>query len=314
MSGSASTGTPTAAGTPNPATAAGTPNPATAATASALAAGLETSIQLADVSVGYDDRAVLEHVDLTLEAGALTAVVGPNGGGKSTLLKLIAGLLRPWTGTVTVLGDVPGAHARSVAYVPQAESVDWSFPVCAADVVMMGRYPRLGPLRRPGPADHAAVAAALDQVGMGPFARRQIGALSGGQRRRVFLARALASEPRLYLLDEPVTGVDAATQEDLMRILDTEARAGNTVIASTHDLASAAQHFRSIVAVNRTIVAQGDASLVLDADVLLRTYGGHLLFVGDKAVVIDDAHHHDEAAGGEIHHHDGDDTSQRRRS
>lgn len=278
-----------------------------------MTAAVAESIRLVDVSAGYDERAVLEHVNLTLEAGALTAVVGPNGGGKSTLLKLIAGLLKPWTGSVTVLGDPPGAHARSVAYVPQAESVDWGFPVCAADVVMMGRYPRLGPLRRPGAADHAAVAGALDQVGMAPFARRQIGALSGGQRRRVFLARALASEPELYLLDEPVTGVDAATQEDLMQILDAEAKAGKTVIASTHDLASAAEHFRSIVAVNRTIVAQGDASLVLDADVLLRTYGGHLLFVGDRAVVIDDAHHHDEAAGGEIHHHDGDGNAPRRR-
>lgn len=273
----------------------------------------EQSVSLVDVSVGYDERAVLEHVNLTLEHGALTAVVGPNGGGKSTLLKLIAKLLRPWSGVVTVLGAAPGVHARSVAYVPQAESVDWGFPVCAADVVMMGRYPRLGPARRPGGSDHAAVTAALEQVGMAAFARRQIGALSGGQRRRIFLARALASEPRLYLLDEPVTGVDAATQEDLMRILAAEAAAGKTVIASTHDLASAAQHFRSIVAVNRTIIATGDASLVQNTDVLLRTYGGHLLFVGDRGVIIDDAHHHDEAAGAEIHHHDGDDASSGRR-
>jgi len=139
---------------------------------------------------------------------------------------------------------------------------------------------------------------------MTKFARRQIGALSGGQRRRVFLARALASEPDLYLLDEPVTGVDHATHVDLMTVLDAEARAGRTVIASTHDLAAAAHHFRSIVAVNRTIVAHGDASLVLDTDVLLRTYGGHLLFVGDRAVLIDDAHHHDEPPAGVVHHHD----------
>ena len=273
---------------------------ATATTTSATA----PSVRLAGVSVGYEDRPVLEHVDVLLPPGSLTAIVGPNGGGKSTLLKLIAGLLRPWTGTIAVLGGRPGEHARSVAYVPQAEAVDWGFPVAAVDVVMMGRYPRLGPLRRPGAADHAAVARALEQVAMTDHARRQIGALSGGQRRRVFLARALASEPDLYLLDEPVTGVDNATQEDLMAVLDAEARAGKTVIASTHDLASAAEHFRSIVAVNRTIVAQGAASLVLDADVLLRTYGGHLLFVGDRAVVLDDAHHHDQAAGGEIHHHD----------
>ncbi len=262
------------------------------------------SVRLADVAVGYDVVPVLEHVNLVLEPGALTAVVGPNGGGKSTLLKLIAGLIRPWSGRIEVFGAAPGANARSVAYVPQAEAVDWSFPVCAGDVVMMGRFPRLGPVRRPGAADHAAVAAALAQVGMTEFARRQIGALSGGQRRRVFLARALASEPDLYLLDEPVTGVDHATHVVLMAVLDAEARAGRTVIASTHDLAAAAHHFRSIVAVNRTIIAQGDASLVLDTDVLLRTYPGHLLLVGERAVLIDDAHHHDEPAGGEIHHHD----------
>lgn len=269
------------------------------------ATGAPPSIRLANVAVGYEQLPVLEHVDLTLPTGSLVAVVGPNGGGKSTLLKLVAGLLQPWAGTISVLGGRPGEHARSVAYVPQAEAVDWGFPVAASDVVMMGRYPRLGPFRRPGTADHAAVAGALEQVGMTEFARRQIGALSGGQRRRVFLARALASEPDLYLLDEPVTGVDRATQEDLMAILDAEARAGKTVIATTHDLASAAQHFRSIVAVNGTVVAHGDASLVLDADVLLRTYGGHLLFIGDRAVLLDDAHHHDEPAGGEVHHHEG---------
>jgi ABC-type Mn2+/Zn2+ transport system ATPase subunit len=240
-------------------------------------------------------------------------VVGPNGGGKSTLLKLIAGLLEPWTGTIRVLGGAPGEHAGAIAYVPQAEAVDWGFPVAAGDVVMMGRYPRLGPLRRPGRADHQAVALALDMVGMRALATRQIGALSGGQRRRIFLARALASEPDLYLLDEPVTGVDTTTQEDLMAILDAEATAGKTVVATTHDLASAAEHFRSIVAINRTIVAQGDASIVLDADVLRRTYGGHLLLVGDRAAVLDDAHHHDEEAGREVHHHDDDRSAGRRR-
>ena len=271
------------------------------------------SIELNGVSVGYDDRPVLEAVDLSIAAGSLTAVVGPNGGGKSTFLKLIAGLLKPWTGSIAVLGDPPGRHAAAIAYVPQAEVVDWGFPVVAGDVVMMGRYPRLGPIRRPGHADHDAVARALAEVGMTEFAHRQIAALSGGQRRRVFLARALASEPTVYLLDEPVTGVDNATQEDLMAVLDAEARAGKTVIATTHDLASAAQHFRSIVAINRTIVAHGDASIVLDADVLRRTYGGHLLFVGEGAVVLDDAHHHDDAARGEVHHHEDGGSAGRRR-
>jgi ABC-type Mn2+/Zn2+ transport system ATPase subunit len=248
----------------------------------------------------------LEDVSVALPVGSLTAVVGPNGGGKSTLLKVIANLLPAWTGTVEVLGGPLGVHAADIAYVPQAESVDWAFPVSASDVVMMGRYPRLGLLRRPGREDRAAVAAALAAVGMPDLGDRQIGALSGGQRRRVFLARALAADPQLYLLDEPMTGVDAITEHDLALILEAEAARGRTVVATTHDLAAAAHHFSAIVAVNRTVVAQGDASLIFDEDVLTRTYGGHLVFVGDRMAVLDDAHHHDQEAHGEVHHHDSD--------
>ena len=261
-------------------------------------------VWLSDVSAGYGDRVALEHVDLAVEAGSLLAVVGPNGAGKSTLLKLMAGLLRPWTGRVEVLGHPAGQQARRVAYVPQAELVDWAFPVTVDHVVMMGRYPALGPLRRPGPNDHRAVAEALERVGMSGHANTQIGALSGGQRRRVFLARALAAQPDLFLLDEPVTGVDPTTQEDLMDLLEAEARRGKTVVATTHDLACAAQRFQRVAAVNRTILAHGPSSLVLDPDVLARVYGGHLLVLGGGAVVLDDAHHHDEAAGGERHFHD----------
>jgi ABC-type Mn2+/Zn2+ transport system ATPase subunit len=203
-----------------------------------------------------------------------------------------------------VLGAAPLAHAHRVAYVPQAELVDWAFPVTAGDVVMMGRYPALGPLRRPNAADRGATRTALAKVGMAGHETTQIGRLSGGQRRRVFLARALAADPDLYLLDEPVTGVDATTQEDLMDILEEEARQGKTVVATTHDLACAAQRFQKVATVNRRIIAHGPSSLVLDPDVLARTYGGHLLVLGGQAVVLDDAHHHDQAAGGEPHFHD----------
>ena len=172
------------------------------------------------------------------------------------------------------------------------------------DVVMMGRYPALGPLRRPGPADHRAVEAALDKVSMRHHAGIQIGQLSGGQRRRVFLARALAAEPDLFLLDEPVTGVDPTTQEDLMDILEAEARRGKTVIATTHDLACAAQRFQRVAAINRTVIAHGPSTLVLDPDLLSRTYGGHLLVVGGQTAILDDAHHHDERLGGEPHFHE----------
>ncbi len=262
-------------------------------------------VWLSDVSAGYEDRPVLEHVDLAVEPGTLLAVVGPNGAGKSTLLKLLAGLLRPRSGRVEVLGHAPGAQARRIAYVPQAELVDWGFPVTVGDVVMMGRYPRLGPIRRPRAIDRRAVTAALEQVGMADHATTQIGRLSGGQRRRVFLARAIAGEPDLYLLDEPVTGIDATTQEDLMGILEAEARRGKTVIATTHDLAGVAQHFGNVLAINRTVMAYGRASLVLDPGVLTRTYGGHLLVLGGQEVVLDDAHHHDDAAPGERHFHEG---------
>jgi ABC-type Mn2+/Zn2+ transport system ATPase subunit len=268
--------------------------------------GSAPAVSLRNVSAGYGDQLALRDVDLEIAGGSLLAIFGPNGGGKTTLLKLIAGILPPWTGTIEVLGSAPGASARRIAYVPQAELVDWSFPVTVWNVAMMGRYPRLGPLHQPGRADREAVQAALERVGMIDRAKTQIGALSGGQRRRAFLARAIAADAELYLLDEPVTGVDVPTQEDLMELLDRESDAGRTVIATTHDLAAASRHFREVVGVNRGITAAGPVSLLGDADVLARTYGGHLLVIGDRGVLLDDAHHHDNASGGERHFHNRD--------
>lgn len=275
-------------------------------TASAGAAA--PAIRLRGVSAGYGDRLALDGIDLDVPTGSLLAVIGPNGAGKSTLLKVIAGLLEPRSGTIEVLGAAPGVAARRVAYVPQAEAVDWEFPVTVGEVVMMGRVPRIGILRGPGRHDHHLVGVALETVGMHDFIDRQIGALSGGQRRRVFLARALAAEPDLYLLDEPVTGVDATTQEDLMDVLEAEALAGRTVVATTHDLACAAHRFQEVALVNRRIVATGPAKdLILDQRLLAETYGGHVLVMPDlsgAALLLDDAHHHDEPAGGERHFHE----------
>ena len=261
-------------------------------------------VWLSDVSAGYGERVALEHVSVAVEPGSLLAVVGPNGAGKSTLLKLMAGLVQPWSGRLQILGGPAGREARRVAYVPQAELVDWAFPVTVEDVVMMGRFPRLGRVRRPGRDDRRAVVDALEQVRMAGQLRTQIGRLSGGQRRRVFLARALAAEPDLFLLDEPVTGIDVTTQELLMDLLEAQAARGKTVVATTHDLACAAQRFQQVLAVNRTVVAYGPSEIVLDADVLARAYGGHLLVLGGGTVVLDDAHHHDEAAPGERHFHE----------
>jgi ABC-type Mn2+/Zn2+ transport system ATPase subunit len=263
------------------------------------------AVELGAIIAGYGERVALESVDLVVRAGTLLAVVGPNGAGKSTLLKVIAGLLQPWAGTLSVLGVPSGRSARRIAYVPQAESVDWAFPVTVADVVMMGRYPALGPIRRPGRPDRAAVARALDQVGMNPARDRQIGALSGGQRRRVFIARALAADPDLYLLDEPVTGIDTRTQEDLMSVLQHEAARGKTVIASTHDLGCAASCFGKVVAINRRVIADGPASIILDPQVLRATYGGHVVMLEGPSLLLDDAHHHDQPPTGEVHYHEG---------
>ncbi len=263
-----------------------------------------SDVWLSGVTAGYGDRVAIEDIDLAIESGSLLAVVGPNGAGKSTLLKVMAGLLAPWHGRVEVLGGAPGREAHRVAYVPQAEAVDWAFPVTVADVVMMGRYPLLGPFRRPGAEDQRHVAEALEKVGMADHRQTQIGRLSGGQRRRVFIARALAAEPALFLLDEPVTGIDATTQDDLMDILEAEVRRGRSVVATTHDLAAAAQRFHSVAAVNRRLIAHGPASLILDPEILSRTYGGHLLVLGGQTVVLDDAHHHDQAGEGEVHYHE----------
>jgi ABC-type Mn2+/Zn2+ transport system ATPase subunit len=262
------------------------------------------AIRLVGVTAGYGERVALAEVNLEVPVGALVAVVGPNGGGKSTLLKLIAAVIKPWTGTVEVLGAVAGREARRVAYVPQAELVDWSFPVNVWNVTMMGRYPRLGPLHQPGRADHEAVENALQRVGMLEQARTPIGALSGGQRRRAFLARAMAAEADLYLLDEPVTGVDVPTQEAIMALLIAEAEKGKAVVATTHDLGAAVRHFKSIVAVNRRIVAAGPAALLTNPDILSRTYGGHLLVLGGSLGILDDSHHHDDPSGGERHFHE----------
>jgi len=264
------------------------------------------AVRLRAVTVAYGDRVALDHVDLDIAQGALLAVIGPNGAGKSTLLKTIAGLVEPVAGSIEVLGSPPGVAARRVAYVPQAELVDWSFPVTVGDVVMMGRVPLIGIARSPSRQDRVIVQDALAAVGMGGEDGRQIGALSGGQRRRVFLARALAARPDLYLLDEPVTGVDATTEEDLMHLLEAEADAGRTVIASTHDLAAAAHHFRQVALVNGRIVAIGPSSLVMDRELLRTTYGGHVVVLPEgEGAIIDDAHHHDDAPAGERHFHEG---------
>ena len=265
-----------------------------------------TAVGLDGVTAGYGTRIALTDVSLAIQPGSLVAVIGPNGAGKSTLLKVVAGLLAPFRGTVAVLGDPPRVHARDIAYVPQAEAVDWDFPITVSEVATMGRFARLGIGRRVSAADRDRVDAALETVGMADLRDRQVGALSGGQRRRVFLAKAIAADPLLYLLDEPVTGVDATTQEDLMDVLEAETRAGKTVIASTHDLILAAQRFHQAAFLNGRVIATGPAELILNRNLLADTYGGQVLVLpgDDDRLILDDAHHHDQEEGGEHHFHE----------
>ena len=261
--------------------------------------GNTPAVALRDVTVGYDSTPVLAHADLEIGWGLIVGVIGPNGAGKSTLIKTILGTLRTMQGSVRVGGyasQSKGAR-NTIGYVPQREVVNWDFPVTVEDVVMMGRTARLGWLRFPGASDKAIVAQAIERVGMTDFAHRQISQLSGGQQQRVFLARALAQGGRLLLLDEPLNGVDAGTQESIGELLRRVRSEGGTILMATHDLELAAAWCDRLVMVNQGIIAYGTPAEALRPDVLRLTYGGQVLVVppmgnGQASTVVPDAHGH----------------------
>lgn len=228
-----------------------------------------------DLTVCLGATKVLDSVDLVLEAGEQIALIGPNGAGKSTLLRTIAGLLPPTVGSVTVFGHHPPCHI-CIAYLPQRSVVDWSFPVTVADVVMMGRIGRLGMCRRPARRDRRIVAQCIDAVGLTAQSGRRISELSGGQQQRMFIARALAQEAELILMDEPMTGLDATAQEAILGVLpELRERKVATVVAN-HDLAMSAARFDRIVLLNRRVIAAGDSSVVFTEENLVAAYGGHV--------------------------------------
>ncbi|HVR97867.1 MAG TPA: metal ABC transporter ATP-binding protein [Thermoanaerobaculia bacterium] len=234
------------------------------------------AVEVHDLTVAYRTQPVLWDIDLQLPEGKLIAIVGPNGAGKSTLLKAMLGLVPPVTGWVQIFGE-PYARRRSwVGYVPQRESVDWDFPTSALDVVTMGVYGRVGWFRRPGRHHREAALACLDKVGMRDFAHRQISQLSGGQQQRVFLARALAQEARLYLMDEPFAGVDATTERAILTLLKDLRSHGRTVVAVHHDLQTVAEYFDHVVLLNMRLVAAGPVATTFTPENLQRTYGGRL--------------------------------------
>jgi ABC-type Mn2+/Zn2+ transport system ATPase subunit len=242
-------------------------------------------LALENVWAGYGERMVLSSVSFALRRGTLTGLVGPNGAGKSTLIKVVLGLLKPWRGSVRVFGEDVSQVRDRVGYMPQIELVDWDFPVTVEDLVTLGRYGHLRRLRPPSTADRAAVCAALERVSLWDLRRRQIGELSGGQQRRVLLARALARSAELLLLDEPLAGLDIGAQEDLEQLLRELVRGGSTLLVATHDLHHVAHSYDDVLCINGRVVAHGPPETVLTEDILRQTFGRQLVLleVGGKS-------------------------------
>jgi manganese/zinc/iron transport system ATP- binding protein len=233
-------------------------------------------LEVHDLTVSYDQHPVLWNVDLSLPAGKLIGILGPNGAGKSTLIKSIMGLIEPTSGYIKIF-DKPLPEVRSrISYVPQRESVDWNFPASVLDVVVMGTYGKLGLFRRPGKKEKQVALDALTQVGMSGYADRQISELSGGQQQRVFIARALAQQADLYLMDEPFAGVDMATETAIFQLLQDMARSGKTVLVVHHDIHSAMNFFEWVIMLNLHLVASGPKDKVMTEELLRKTYGGKL--------------------------------------
>jgi manganese/zinc/iron transport system ATP- binding protein len=233
-------------------------------------------VHVEDLTVAYREEPVLWDVDLEAPEGTLMAIVGPNGAGKSTLIKAILGLVEPAAGRILVYGRPYREQRRLVAYVPQRGTVDWDFPTDALDVVMMGRYGRLGWIRRPGRQERQMALAALAQVDMEAYADRQISQLSGGQQQRVFLARALVQQAQIYLMDEPFQGVDATTERAIVSVLQTLRADGRTVVAVHHDLATVPEYFDRVLLLNVRVIAAGPVETVFTTLNLRRTYGGRM--------------------------------------
>jgi manganese/iron transport system ATP-binding protein len=246
----------------------------------------DVALRFSGASVGYAGRTVLRGVHLTVRPGEALALVGPNGAGKSTLIKAVLGLAQLLDGSLTVLGE-PVARARGrAAYVPQLDSLDADFPVSAGQVVLMGRYRHAGWLRPPGRAHRRLAAEALDRVGLADRARTRFGLLSGGQRQRVLLARAIAAQPRLLLLDEPLNGLDAPSQEEILRVLANLRVDGTALVVSTHDLAVARDACDTVCLLNGRQYAFGPVPGTLSPALLRQTYGRHAVELDGGATML----------------------------
>jgi manganese/zinc/iron transport system ATP- binding protein len=233
-------------------------------------------VEIHDLTVSYNKKPVLWGIDLTLPKGAIVGIIGPNGAGKSTLIKTIMNLIPAGNGYIKLFGEDLEKVRQKISYVPQRESVDWDFPASVMDIVLMGRYGKLGLFKRPRKADKDVALDCLTKVGMEGYVNRQISQLSGGQQQRVFLARALAQDADLYFMDEPFAGVDAATESAIIQILREMVSKGKTVVVVHHDLNSAEEYFDWILFLNMRLVASGPTKKVFTQELLQETYGGKL--------------------------------------
>ncbi|MCI3986918.1 metal ABC transporter ATP-binding protein [Bacillus vallismortis] len=241
-------------------------------------------VELENVTVAYHKKPVLQDISLQVPEGKLIGIIGPNGAGKSTLIKTILGLVPRASGDISIYGKDYQNQRTRIGYVPQRGSVDWDFPTNALDVVLMGRYGRIGLLKRPKKADVELAQAALEKVGMLDYAKRQISQLSGGQQQRVFLARALCQDADIYFMDEPFAGVDAATERAIMTLLAELKEKGKTVLVVHHDLQTAEDYFDWILLLHLRKIAFGPAENVFTIENLQKTYGGKLAFLKDKVL------------------------------
>lgn len=238
------------------------------------------------MTVAYHRKPVLWDIDLVVPEGKLVGIVGPNGAGKTTLIKAALGLVPLASGKVEIYGQPYERQRRMIGYVPQRESVDWDFPVTVRDVVLMGTYGRLGWIRRPRRAERQIADHCLVQVGMADFARRQIRQLSGGQQQRVFLARALAQDARVYFMDEPFAGVDAATEAAIIELLQQLRSSGKTVFVVHHDLQTVRSYFDYVILLNMRLVACGPTETTFTQANLHETYGGRLTILDEAAEAV----------------------------
>lgn len=244
------------------------------------------TLDIHDVTVAYDRRPVLWNIDLTLNDPGLVAIVGPNGAGKSTLIQAVMGLIPVTSGRVTAWGRTIDEQRRRIGYVPQRETVDWDFPVNVLETVLMGTYGELGWFRRPKASHRQRALECLERVGISNLATRQIGQLSGGQQQRVFLARALVQNADLYFMDEPMAGVDAATERIMFDLLKTLRDSGRSIVVVHHDLRTVTEHFDEVILLNVRVVASGPVATTFVPENLQATYGGRLSILDTMAEAV----------------------------